>query len=80
MDIMDSQAYSSSDPTGSDHRIVCAKLRLSVRAKKHSSKPRLNWDAITTRAGVNSKGIGINKFNSKSKSGIGAELELKDFE
>ena len=30
--------------------------------------------------GVNSKGIGINQFNSKSNSGIGAELELKYFE
>ena len=29
------------------------------------------------RAGVNSKGIGMNQF--KSKFGIGAELELKDF-
>ena len=34
----------------------------------------------TSRAGVNSKGIGINQFNSKFNSGIGAELELKDFE
>ena len=33
---------------------------------------------MTGRAWVNSKGIGINKFNSKSNSGIGAEL--KDFE
>ena len=46
--IMDLQANSSSDPIGSDHRIVCAKLSLSVRAKKHSSTPRLNWDTITT--------------------------------
>ena len=35
---------------------------------------------VTIRAGVNSKGIGINQFNSKSNSGIGTELELKDFE
>ena len=33
---------------------------------------------MSTRAGVNSKGIGINQFNSKSNSRIGAEL--KDFE
>ena len=33
---------------------------------------------VRSRAGVNSKGTGINQFNSKS--GIGAELELKDFE
>ena len=39
---MDSQAHSTSDPIGSDHTIVCAQLRLSVRAKKHSSKPRLS--------------------------------------
>ena len=38
------------------------------------------FSLITSRAGVNSKGIGINQFNSKSNSGIGAELELKDFE
>ena len=35
---------------------------------------------MTGRAWVNSKGIGINQFNSKSNSGFGAELELKDFE
>ena len=50
--IMDSQAHSSSDPVGSDHRIVCVKLRLSVIAKKHPSKPRLNWDAIATNQDV----------------------------
>ena len=46
--IMDSQAHSSSDSIGSDHRIVCAKLSLSVTTKKHPPKSRLNWDAITT--------------------------------
>ncbi|XP_038055814.1 craniofacial development protein 2-like [Patiria miniata] len=30
--ILDSLAYSTSDPTGSDHRIVCAKIRLSLRS------------------------------------------------
>ncbi|XP_038055821.1 craniofacial development protein 2-like [Patiria miniata] len=30
--ILDSQAYSTSDPIGSDHRIVCAKIRLSLRS------------------------------------------------
>ena len=42
---MDSQAHSSYNPIGSDHRIVCAKLRLSVRAKKHSSKPDLTMQS-----------------------------------
>ena len=49
---MDSQAHSSSDPIGSDRMIVCAKLRLSVRAKEHPSKPRFNWDAATTNPDV----------------------------
>ena len=40
----------------------------------------LYFTSVIHRAGVNSKGIGINQFNSKSNSGIGAELELKDFE
>ena len=35
---------------------------------------------VSGRAGVNSEGIGINQFNSKSNSGIGAEFELKDSE
>ena len=34
----------------------------------------------TDRAGVNSKGIGIYQFNSRSNSGIGSKLELKDVE
>ena len=53
--IMDSQAHSSSNPIGPDHRIVCAKLRLSVRAKKHPPRPRLNWDAITPNQDVASR-------------------------
>ena len=52
---MDSQAHSSSDPIGSEHRFVCAKLRLSMKAKKHPSKPRLNWDTITTNQDVASR-------------------------
>ena len=53
--VIDSQAHSSSNPICFDHRIVCAKLRLSVRAKKHSSKTRLNWDTITTNQDVSSR-------------------------
>ena len=52
---MDSQAHSSSDPIGSDHSIARATLRLSMRAKKHSSKPILNWNTITTNQVVASR-------------------------
>ena len=52
---MDSQAHSSSDPIGSDQRMVCAKLKLSVRTKKIPTTPRLNWDAITPNQNVASR-------------------------
>ena len=48
---MDSQAHSSSDPTGSDYRSVC-----KVKAQRESkAKPRLNWDAITKNQYVASR-------------------------
>ena len=49
---MDFQGRSSSDLIGSDLRIVCAKLRLSVRTKSNPSRPRFNWDTITTNQDV----------------------------
>ena len=45
---MDSQACSSSDPIGSDHRIVCAKIRLSMQPKKNTNGSRLHCDIVST--------------------------------
>ena len=51
---INSQAYSSSDPIGSDHRIVCAKIRLSLRCTKTAARPRLNWSAMTSDKSLSS--------------------------
>ena len=44
----DCQAYSSSNPFGSDHRIVTATIKLSVRCQKQPSARKLFWRALTT--------------------------------
>ena len=45
--IHDSQAHSSSDPIGSDHRVVTVKCKLSLRSTRQVPKKNLNWKAIT---------------------------------
>ena len=37
---MNAEAYNSFSTVGSDHRIVCAKLKLSLRFSKHTRKTR----------------------------------------
>ena len=45
---MDCQAYSSSDPVGSDHRIVTATIKLRLHCQKQPATRKLNWRALTT--------------------------------
>ena len=40
------QAYSTSNPVGSDHRIVSTTIKLSLRQQKSSRSKRLNWQAL----------------------------------
>ena len=40
---MNAEAYNSFSTVGSDHRIVCAKLKLSLRVSKHIRKTRYDW-------------------------------------
>ena len=44
--ILDCQAYSSSNPIGSDHKMVSTKVKLSLRTTKATPRNRLNWAAI----------------------------------
>ena len=46
--VVDCQAYSTSDPIGSDHRMVTAKTGLSLRTTKSLKRNNLNWSAIST--------------------------------
>ena len=46
--INDCQAYSSSNPVGSDHRVVTATIKLSLRRPKPPSTKKLFWSALTT--------------------------------
>ena len=40
---MNAEAYNSFCTVGSDHRVVCAKIRLSLRTAKHTKKVRHDW-------------------------------------
>ena len=42
----DCQAHSTSNPVGSDHRIVVGKCKLSLRTAKKKSVKKLNWSAL----------------------------------
>jgi hypothetical protein len=46
--INDCQAYSTSHPVGSDHRIFTATIKISVRRPKPPSAKKLFWSALTT--------------------------------
>lgn len=41
--LLNAEAYNSFCSVGSDHRVVCAKLRLSLRTAKHARKVRYDW-------------------------------------
>ncbi|XP_066923743.1 uncharacterized protein [Clytia hemisphaerica] len=45
--IHDCQAFSSSNPIGSDHRIVTARVKLSVRRPSPSTSKKLFWQSLT---------------------------------
>ena len=60
------QAYSSSNPIGSDHRIVSTTIQMSFRTPKPNRSMRLNWQAIRNDKDLGSL-IGTNiaaKFNA----------------
>ncbi|XP_066922050.1 uncharacterized protein [Clytia hemisphaerica] len=48
--IHDCQVHSSSDPVGSDHRIVVSKCKLSLRSTKKKPLNRLNWNILENPA------------------------------
>ena len=41
--LMDAEAYNSFCTVGSDHRVVCAKIRLSLRTAKHTKIAKYDW-------------------------------------
>lgn len=45
--IHDVRAYSSSNPIGSDHRILCARFKLSLRVANRKPLKRLNWNGLS---------------------------------
>ena len=46
--LMNVEAYNSFCTVGSDHRVVCAKIRLSLRTAKHAKKVRYDWKQFST--------------------------------
>uniref|UniRef100_A0A7M5UVA7 Endonuclease/exonuclease/phosphatase domain-containing protein n=1 Tax=Clytia hemisphaerica TaxID=252671 RepID=A0A7M5UVA7_9CNID len=68
--IHDSQAHSSSDPIGSDHRIVVTKCKLSLRAPKTNRQKALNWKELADPTTANSinENLSVNWENCTDKS------------
>ena len=63
--ITNCQAYSSSNPIGSDHRVVSTTIQMSFRTPKPNRSKRLNWQAIRNNIDLGSQ-IGAKiaaKFN-----------------
>lgn len=53
--LMNAEAFNSFSTVGSDHRIVCAKLRLSLRVSKHPRKIRYDWKAFSSSPDIQAK-------------------------
>ena len=76
--IKDSRSYSSFSSVGSDHRVISAKLKLSLRvSKKAYSHPmkRIDWKEVSSNTNL-SREFAIqvsNKFQSLSPSDITSE-------
>ncbi|MEM7375782.1 MAG: endonuclease/exonuclease/phosphatase family protein, partial [Bacteroidota bacterium] len=68
--VHDSQAHSSSNPIGSDHRIVVAKCKLSLCTPKITCNKKLNWKVLSdpeTAQSVNEL-LSVNWENCTDKS------------
>ena len=76
--IRDARSYSSFSSVGSDHRVISATLKLSLRAsKKAESHPmkRIDWKEVSSNSEI-SRDFAIqvyNKFQSLSTSDINTE-------
>ncbi|KAJ8378699.1 hypothetical protein AAFF_G00237480 [Aldrovandia affinis] len=44
--ILNAESYSTFDSVGSDHRVVAARLRLSLRVPKSAPRARPDWEAF----------------------------------
>ena len=47
--ILNAEAYNTFRSVGSDHRVVSAKIRLSLRAPRKSQRNRLDWEEFSRR-------------------------------
>ena len=52
---MNAEAYNSFITVGSDHRIGCAKLKLSLRACKLTSKTKYDWKRFANSPDIQAK-------------------------
>ena len=66
----DCQAHSSSDPVGSDHRIVVTKCKLSLRSRKKKPMQKLDWKKLDDQVISNAidEQINVKWNNCKDKS------------
>lgn len=45
--VHNSEAYNTFNTVGSDHRVVSAKVKMSLRTSKHNKKVRFDWQQLT---------------------------------
>ena len=76
--VKDSRSYSSFSSVGSDHRVISARIKLSLRVSKRAvpnPMKRIDWKEVSTNSEL-SKNFAIqvfNKFQSLSSSEINAD-------
>ena len=71
------EAYNSFCTVGSDHGVVCAKLRLSLRMTKHAKKVRYDWKRFSMSPAIQEKyTVAVrNRFQELEDEGNGASYE-----
>ena len=53
--LLNAEAYNSFSSVGSDHRVVCAKIRLSLRTAKQVRKIRYDWKCFSSSPEIQAK-------------------------
>lgn len=75
--LMNAEAYSSFCTVGSDHRVVCAKIRLSLRTAKHAKKVRHDWKRFSASPEIQEQyTVAVkNRFQVLEDDGCGTSYE-----
>ena len=53
--VQNAEGYNTFSTVGSDHRVVCARIKLSLRTSKVAKKMKYNWQQFTTDSELQQK-------------------------